>query len=112
MIRTVPDAVSAVAAGDVLGGLAGLRRSHEGQARFARLLNWMLFRGIHPEERWRILRTFYQHPEPTIARFYALRLTSADRARMLAIRPPAGMAWGKLARWVWSGAASREAEQR
>lgn len=53
-----------------------------------RLLNRMLFRAARPSERWRVLERFYRLPEALIARFYADRLTLADRARILAGRPP------------------------
>jgi lycopene beta-cyclase len=48
----------------------------------------MLFRAAKPSERWRVLERFYRLPEALIARFYADRLTLADRARILAGRPP------------------------
>jgi lycopene beta-cyclase len=66
-------------------------RRHAGQARFARLLNWLMFRAWPPPQRWRILERFYREmPEATIARFYALATTPSDRARLLLGRPPRG----------------------
>jgi lycopene beta-cyclase len=58
------------------------------QRAFFRLLNRWLFRGAPPEGRADLLAHFYSRPEPTIARFYAARLTTVDRIRMLAGRPP------------------------
>jgi lycopene beta-cyclase len=55
---------------------------------FFRLLNRMLFRAGSPDERFQVLRRFYGLPEPTIRRFYAGALTIADKARLLAGKPP------------------------
>jgi lycopene beta-cyclase len=63
------------------------------QARFARLLNRLLFRAAPPAERWRVLERFYRLPPATIARFYDLSLTRADQARLLCGRPPQGVSW-------------------
>jgi lycopene beta-cyclase len=64
---------------------------HRRQARFARLLNRMLFRHVAPEDRWRVLSRFYRLPEASIARFYGLETTRVDRLRVLCGRPPRGM---------------------
>lgn len=58
------------------------------QRRFFQLLNRMLFRAAAPDERYRVLEHFYRLPEPTIARFYAARLTALDKVRILTGRPP------------------------
>lgn len=58
------------------------------QQGFFRLLNRLLFEGARPAERWRVLRHFYRLPPDTIARFYAGRVTTADRLRILSGRPP------------------------
>jgi lycopene beta-cyclase len=80
--------------------LSLLSREHRGQARFAWILNWLLFCAYPPAERWHVLERFYRLPEPTIERFYALRMTVADRARLLLGRPPRGFsvraAWAHL----------------
>jgi lycopene beta-cyclase len=55
---------------------------------FFRLLNRMLFRAARPEERIRIFQKFYRAPVPLIERFYAGRLTTLDRVRILSGRPP------------------------
>lgn len=55
---------------------------------FFRLLNRMLFRAAEPQARYRILERFYRLSPGLIARFYADRLTFADRARILSGRPP------------------------
>ena len=70
--------------------LEDFARRHRGQARYAWLLNWLLFCAYPPAERWHILERFYRLPEPTIERFYALQMTAADRARLLLGRPPRG----------------------
>jgi lycopene beta-cyclase len=61
---------------------------HWRRGRFDRLLARMLLRAADPPQRFRILERFYRLPEPLIARFYAGRSTFADRARILAGRPP------------------------
>jgi lycopene beta-cyclase len=58
------------------------------ERRFFRLLNRMLFHAARPAERYRVLEHFYRLPEPTIARFYAGRLTRLDKFRILSGRPP------------------------
>lgn len=77
--------------------LASYRRRHERQARFARLLNRMLFRVIPPARRWTIFRRFHRLPEETISRFYALETTFTDRARILLDHPP-GLSFLRLPR--------------
>ena len=56
--------------------------------RFYRLLNRMLFGAAAPQARYAVLQRFYGLSEPLIARFYAQRLTLADKARILSGRPP------------------------
>jgi lycopene beta-cyclase len=73
--------------------LHALWTSHQKQARFARLLNWMLFNVIRSEERWRLFKKFYQLPEKTIERFYALQITHSDQARILLGQLPRGLRW-------------------
>jgi lycopene beta-cyclase len=70
--------------------LRALARDHAAQARYCRFLNRMLFRWYAPRNRWHIFQRFYRLPEGTIERFYALRLTAGDRARLLLGRPPQG----------------------
>lgn len=55
---------------------------------YFRLLNRMMFLAGEPEQRWRVLARFYRLPQPLIERFYAGRLTCADKARLLAGEPP------------------------
>ncbi|MET0410020.1 MAG: lycopene cyclase family protein, partial [Polyangiaceae bacterium] len=49
------------------------------------------FSAFAPAERFHVLERFYRLPEATIRRFYALELSSADRARILCGRPPSGL---------------------
>jgi lycopene beta-cyclase len=83
----------ASAAPDELFGprFAALAAEQERQARFAVLLNRLLFGAFQPADRWNALDRFYRLPEPTIRRFYALRTNSGDRARILCGRPPRGL---------------------
>ncbi|MGH6971531.1 MAG: lycopene beta-cyclase CrtY, partial [Caulobacteraceae bacterium] len=55
---------------------------------FYRLLNRMLFRAAKPHRRYRVLERFYRLPQPLIERFYAADATLADKARILAGKPP------------------------
>lgn len=55
---------------------------------FYRLLNRMLFLAAAPSQRIDVMARFYRLPEPLIARFYAGTTTLADKARILAGRPP------------------------
>jgi lycopene beta-cyclase len=68
-----------------------LAREHARQQRYACLLNRLLFRALPPDARRNVLERFYQLPEPSIARFYALSTTAYDRARILCGRPPRGL---------------------
>ncbi len=63
-------------------------KAHWHSGGFDRLLARMLFRAADPPSRYRILERFYRLPAPLIARFYAGRSTWADRARILAGKPP------------------------
>jgi lycopene beta-cyclase len=78
-----------------------LAHEHRRQARFAHLLNRLMFGAYPPDTRWHVLERFYRLPEATIARFYALRLHALDRVRILGGWPPAGLslrfAWSHLA---------------
>lgn len=81
--------------------LLAFARRHRAQARFAHLLNWLMFRAYPPASRWHVLERFYREmPEGTIRRFYALEMTVRDRARLLLGRPPRGfsfrLAWAHL----------------
>jgi lycopene beta-cyclase len=71
--------------------LAALAERVRRQAQFFCQLNRLLFRWFAPGERWQVLARFYQLPEPTIRRFYALDLSALDRARILVGRPPRGL---------------------
>src|SRR5690606_40006383 len=55
---------------------------------FFRLLNRMLFLAGAPDQRSRVLQRFYGLSQGLIERFYAGRLTAADKARILAGKPP------------------------
>jgi lycopene beta-cyclase len=62
--------------------------AHWQRSGYYRLLNRMMFRAASPAERYRIFERFYRLPEPLIARFYSGNLTTLDKARLLAGRPP------------------------
>ena len=71
--------------------LARHAKAHARQLRFALRLNRMLFRWFEPDQRYRVLERFYRLPEASVRRFYALELTTLDRARLLVGRPPRGL---------------------
>lgn len=76
------------------GAAAALRplwKELRAQARFCQLLNRLLFRAVTPAERWTVFSRFYGLPIGTIERFYASRMSSVDRARVLCGRPPRGV---------------------
>jgi lycopene beta-cyclase len=62
-------------------------RSWQRQSYF-RLLNRMLFHGIEPIDRYRILEHFYRLPQEVIERFYNRDLSSLDKLRVLTGKPP------------------------
>lgn len=58
------------------------------QRSFFRFLNRMLFLAARGNERRAVLERFYSLPQPLIERFYAAKITSGDKARILMGRPP------------------------
>jgi lycopene beta-cyclase len=77
---------------DLFGdGWRELVARHRSQTRFCVLLNRLLFAAFPPDQRWHALARFHHLPEDTIVRFYALRMTAADRARIVCGRPPRGL---------------------
>ena len=94
---SLPDAVANAAwladQSDFTAGAlsAGLRSRAERLWRnrgFYRLLNRMLFRAAEPSQSYRVLEHFYRLRPDTIARFYAARLTTLDKVRILSGKPP------------------------
>ena len=73
-------------------GLAAFSEAHARaewkRARFERRLAAMLFAAAAPIDRYRVLERFYRLDRRLIERFYAGRATLADKARILAGRPP------------------------
>ncbi|MBL8910855.1 MAG: lycopene beta-cyclase CrtY [Archangium sp.] len=59
-------------------------RDHWHEMGFFRLLNRMLFKGAEPAERVKVFESFYRHSPELIARFYAGKLTWADK--LIALR--------------------------
>ena len=75
--------------GDQLAALlAAEAREHWRETGFYRLLGSMLFGAADPRERYRVFERFYRLPEGLVERFYAARSTLADKARVLAGKPP------------------------
>ena len=65
--------------------------------RFFRALNRMLFLAGDADKRWQVMQRFYSLNEGLIARFYAGQLTLADKARILAGKPPVPVGEAMLA---------------
>jgi lycopene beta-cyclase len=63
--------------------LLGQARAHWTTQGFFRLLNRMLFRGAQPEKRVKIFESFYRHDDALIGRFYAGKLSAADKLKVL-----------------------------
>jgi lycopene beta-cyclase len=68
--------------------IAGYGREVWRQRSYFRMLNRLLFHAGAPNERYRILQRFYDLNILLIQRFYACRLTTADRLRILVGKPP------------------------
>lgn len=72
---------------------------------FYRTLNQLMFRAGAPGERFRVLEHFYRLDAALIARFYAGRLTSRDKLKILSGKPPVpvtravGALLGRRAAW-------------
>ncbi|MGB3740335.1 MAG: lycopene beta-cyclase CrtY, partial [Pontixanthobacter sp.] len=77
---------------DPLNGLADrlaqAAQTHWRDTAFYRLLGSMMFGAAKPEERYRVFQHTYRLDERLIERFYAGRLTTTDKARLLIGRPP------------------------
>ncbi len=63
-------------------------RDHWRDTAFYRLLGSMMFGAAKPNERYRVFQHTYRLNERLVERFYAGRLTLADKARLLIGRPP------------------------
>lgn len=94
---SLPDAIrlaSLIAARRDFGGAALHDATHAHARRtwrergFYRMLDTMLFKAAEPAERYRVLERFYRLRPGLVGRFYAGRSTWADKARVLAGRPP------------------------
>ncbi len=55
---------------------------------FYLLLNRMFFRAAVPDQRYRVLRRFYQLSDALVANFYAAQLTVWNKFRILSGKPP------------------------
>ena len=68
-----------------------LAADHWRDTAYYRMLARMLFEAAAPEERYVVFQRFYRLREPLIERFYAAQSTLADKARILAGKPPVSM---------------------
>ena len=87
--------LAALVATTPLAGLctaaAAARHDLQQRARFCCRLNRLLFHAYPPALRRNIFERFFRLPEPTIRRFFAMRLSTADKVRLLGGRPPSGL---------------------
>ena len=83
--------VATTPAADLPAAAAAARRALQRRARFCCLLNRLLFQAYPPEARRNIFERFFRLPEPTIRRFFSMRLDGADKVRLLGGRPPRGL---------------------
>lgn len=60
--------------------------------RFFRMLNRLLYFAGDASQRYRILEHFYRLDDRLVARFYAARLTTSDKLRILTGKPPVSVA--------------------
>lgn len=65
-----------------------MAKAHWRRQGYFRLLGKMLFNAAEPEQRFRIFERFYRLSPALIARFYAGKLTWADKVRILSGKPP------------------------
>jgi lycopene beta-cyclase len=63
-----------------------------GERAYYRLLNRMLFKAAKPGQRFVVLERFYRLQQALVERFYAGRITLADKARILIGKPPVPIA--------------------
>jgi lycopene beta-cyclase len=84
LIAALPELTSA----SILQALQTHAKAQWRDQRFFRALNRMLFLAGEQDQRWRVMQRFYHLPEPLIERFYAGKLTAADKIRILAGKPP------------------------
>jgi len=69
-----------------------LAKQHHARSRFARFLNRLLFRLVHPTARYQIFRRFYRVlPKESISRFYSHQFTLWDAFRIVVGMPPGGL---------------------
>ncbi|MGZ3417037.1 MAG: lycopene beta-cyclase CrtY [Polyangiales bacterium] len=88
--------VAKTPASDLFGApLRSFVAAHARQARYAVMLNRLLFGATAEGNRRDVLERFHRFPEEVVRRFYALETTSGDRLRILCGRPPRGVSLRK-----------------
>ena len=81
-------ALSTVSADSLAGVLARRQAECAARQRFFQLINRLLFLAAAPADRRRAMARFYRLPDRVIRHFYAGRLDTADKLRILVGRPP------------------------
>lgn len=67
------------------------RHRYEGNRRFFRLLNKLLFKAARADEGYRMLAHFYRRPESLVRKFYAAQMSFSDKCRFFVGRPPVSL---------------------
>ncbi len=76
-----------------------LSKQHHARSRFARFLNRLLFRLVHPTARFQIFQRFYRVlSTESISRFYSHQFTVWDAFRIVVGVPPGGLRPARFAR--------------
>lgn len=88
MLLTDHAAVGALTSAGVGALLAAHAKAIWRERAYFRLLNRMMFRAGRPQQRYTILQRFYRLDAALVQRFYAARLTWADRLRIVIGKPP------------------------
>jgi lycopene beta-cyclase len=68
--------------------ISEVREEIEGNRKFFRMLNSLLFKAAHPDERYKMLEFFYRHRPELISRFYSAEMTGLDKIKFFMGRPP------------------------
>jgi len=81
-------ALPAVTSATVRTCVEGRSKQRWHERAYYRLLNRMLFKAAQPGRRYVVLERFYRLSQGLVERFYAGRITLADKARILIGKPP------------------------
>jgi len=81
-------ALASLTSASVRACVEGRSKQRWHERAYYRLLNRMLFKAAQPGRRYIVLERFYRLSQGLVERFYAGRITLADKARILIGKPP------------------------